>query len=141
MIAQMDRLSSEARSKNMAKIRNSDTVPEKVVRKYLHSKGLRYRKNDKRYPGKPDIVLRKYNTVIFVNGCFWHCHEGCKDFKLPKTNTAFWEKKLVKNAERDKLNYDKLKADGWNVIIVWECELRNNVRKEYLDKLYNKIIK
>ena len=137
----MDRLSSEARSENMAKIRNSDTIPEKIVRKYLYSKGLRYRKNDKRYPGKPDIVLNKYNTVIFVNGCFWHCHEGCKDFKLPKTNTAFWEKKLINNAERDKLNYDKLRSDGWNVIIIWECELRIGVRTECLDKLYNKIIK
>ena len=136
----MDKLSKEARSANMAKIRGSDTKPEEIVRKFLFSKGLRFRKNDKRYPGKPDIVLPKYKTAVFVNGCFWHCHKGCKDFSIPKSNTDFWETKLSGNVKRDESNYTKLKTGGWCVIIVWECELMNNVRDERLERLYREII-
>ena len=138
--ALMDNLTKEARSENMSKIRSHDTVPEEIVRKYLHSKGLRYRKNDKKYPGKPDVVLRKYRTVVFVNGCFWHCHTGCKEFSLPKSNTEFWTKKLQKNVERDDANRSKLLNDGWNVIVVWECELKKNNRDIRLESLYHDII-
>jgi len=137
----MDKLSQKARSENMAKIRNRDTVPEEIVRKYLFSKGLRYRKNDKKYPGKPDIVLRKFKTIVFVNGCFWHCHIGCKNFSIPKSNTDFWEKKLAGNVERDMINHNKLKAAGWNVLIMWECELCKRNREKSLEKLYYDIVK
>lgn len=114
----------------MSHIRSTNTVPEELVRKYLFSKGFRYRKNDKRYPGKPDIVLPKYKTVIFVNGCFWHKHEGCRYFVWPKSNVEFWKSKIEKNVLRDTKNYDELKSLGWQVLIIWECELK----KEYLPK-------
>ncbi len=116
--------SKEARSKNMSAIRGTNTKPEEIVRKYLFSKGFRYRKNDKRLPGKPDIVLPKYKTVIFVNGCFWHKHEGCKYFVWPSSNSEYWENKILGNVERDKKNYRELKDKGWNVLVVWECEIR-----------------
>lgn len=109
----------------MANIPGKDTKPEETVRKYLFSKGFRYRKNVSDLPGKPDIVLPKYNTVIFVNGCFWHAHEGCKWFVPPKTNTEFWERKFNYNRTRDKNNADKLLAMGWRVLVVWECEIRH----------------
>ena len=122
----MDKLTPEKRSWNMSRIKGKDTKPEVKVRKYLFSKGYRFRKNDKRYPGKPDIVLPKYKTVIFINGCFWHMHPGCKQSRLPKTNTDFWLNKLNKNVENDNRNYEKLRKSGLKVIILWECNLDKN---------------
>jgi DNA mismatch endonuclease (patch repair protein) len=120
----MDVHSKETRSYNMSRIRSTNTKPEEIVRKYLFSKGFRYRKNDKRYPGKPDIVLPKYKSMIFVNGCFWHGHEDCKYFVIPKTNTEFWVNKISKNIERDKQQAAELQEKGWNIIVIWECQLK-----------------
>lgn len=131
--------SSEVRSYNMSQIRNKDTKPEELVRKYLFSQGLRYRKNDARLPGKPDIVLPKYKTVIFVNGCFWHKHEGCKYFVWPKNNAEFWKDKIQRNVERDKRNQDDLSQMGWRVLIIWECELKGDSRDKTLEDLYTAI--
>lgn len=127
------------RSYNMSQIRAKDTAPEIMVRRYLFSRGLRFRKNDKRYPGHPDIVLPKYRSIVFVNGCFWHGHKGCKYFVMPKTNQEFWEDKISRNIQRDKENIRLLKKDGWKVITVWECELKKNPDK-CLDRLYHKIV-
>ncbi len=121
-----DLISAEHRSWNMSRIRGKDTKIEVEVRQYLFSQGFRFRKNDKRYPGKPDIVLPRYNTVIFINGCFWHQHNGCKNATIPKTRTNFWQEKLNKNVEKDKKNIDDLHKLGWNVITLWECELEKN---------------
>ena len=124
----------------MAAIRGKDTKPEILVRKFLFSKGLRYRLNNRKLPGSPDIVLKKYKTVIFVDGCFWHGHEGCKYFRLPKSNTSFWETKITRNIERDKETTQALTALGWKVIRIWECELRNKSNREAaLNKLLNDI--
>lgn len=117
-----DNLSPEVRSYNMSQIRNKETKPEEKVRKYLFSKGFRYRKNVRNLPGCPDIVLPKYRTVIFVHGCFWHVHQ-CERFKWPATNDLFWKEKLLQNVKRDKTNQEKLCADGWNVLVVWECDI------------------
>lgn len=127
------------RSYNMSRIKGKDTKPEELVRKYLFSKGFRYRKNEKKLPGKPDIVLPKYRAVIFVNGCFWHKHDGCKYFVWPKSNVDFWHNKLLSNSERDKRNYDLLEKSGWKVLIVWECELRKDLIEQTLDDLVRKI--
>ena len=135
-----DNHSPEIRSYNMSRIKSINTKPEEIVRKYLFSKGLRYRKNDKRYAGKPDIVLPKYRTIIFVNGCFWHCHAGCSDFVVPKSNQKYWLPKLERNRLRDKANEESLKQDGWHVIVVWECELKKRSREERLEKLYKEIV-
>lgn len=108
----------EQRSYNMSRIHGKNTKPEELVRKYLFSQGFRYRKNDVRLPGKPDIVLPKYKTVIFVNGCFWHAHEGCKYFVWPKNNADFWKKKIESNVARDNRNYQQLVQQGWKVIVV-----------------------
>ena len=110
----------------MSRIKGKDTKPEVLVRKYLFAHGYRFRKNDKRYPGKPDIVLPKYNCVIFVNGCFWHMHDNCKAARLPKTNTEFWKNKLEKNVENDIRNIKQLEKLGWKVLVIWECELEND---------------
>ena len=118
--------SPEKRSYNMSRIKNKDTKPEEKVRKYLFSRGFRYRKNDARLPGKPDIVLPKYKTVIFVNGCFWHKHEGCKYFVWPKNNAEFWKSKIESNVERDLREQEAIRSLGWQVIVVWECELKSN---------------
>ena len=118
-----DTITPEKRSWNMSQIRSENTKPEEFVRKYLYNAGFRYRKNDKRYPGKPDIVLPKYRTVVFVNGCFWHAHD-CKRAHLPKSNLSYWAPKIERNKARDEENQKKLKADGWKVIVVWECELK-----------------
>lgn len=124
----------------MSKIRGKQTKPEILVRKFLYSKGFRYRINVPWLLGKPDIVLAKYRCVIFVNGCFWHGHSKCKYATLPKTNTDFWKDKIEKNAERDRNNYKLLQDMGWNVIVVWQCELRNeNLRKKRLEALINQI--
>ena len=119
-----DRLTAEKRSWNMSRIRDKDTSIEVKVRKYLFSNGFRYRKNDKRLPGKPDVVLPKYHTVIFVHGCFWHRHPGCKDAATPKTRTEFWLDKFEKNVANDRAHYEALEADGWKVITLWECDLK-----------------
>ena len=135
----MDVHSKETRSYNMSRIKSSNTKPEEIVRKYLFSKGFRYRKNDKRYPGKPDIVLPKYRTIIFVNGCFWHGHKDCKYYVVPKTNTDFWLNKINHNIERDQKQINQLKMEGWNVIVVWECQLKNKMISERLKALENEI--
>lgn len=131
----MDVHDKETRSYNMSRIRGKDTKPEEIVRKYLFSKGFRYRKNDKRYPGKPDIVLPKYQTVIFVNGCFWHGHKGCKYFVMPKSNTEFWKSKIEKNIQRDLAAINANQNSGRKVITIWECQLKNN-REDTLSDLY-----
>lgn len=123
----------------MSRIRSTNTKPEETVRKYLFSKGFRYRKNDKRYPGKPDIVLPKYKTIIFVNGCFWHGHEGCKYFVVPKTNSDFWINKIHRTIERDKQQINKLTENGWNVIVVWECQLKAGMIDQTMLELINRI--
>lgn len=132
----MDVHDKETRSFNMSRIKGKDTKPEEIVRKYLFSQGFRYRKNDKRLPGKPDIVLPKYRTVIFVNGCFWHKHEGCKYFVWPKSNPEFWREKIEGNVERDKKKATELIEKGWRVITIWECELKSKDRAKTLEKLY-----
>lgn len=125
----------------MAAIKGKDTKPEIIVRKYLFSQGLRFRVQVRKLPGNPDIVLPKYKTVIFVNGCFWHGHEGCKYFRMPKSNVEFWKEKIERNIERDKESMQALFDLGWKVIRVWECELRNKAnREETLNKIYNDII-
>ena len=131
--------SKEARSYNMSQIKGKNTKPEEIVRKYLFAQGFRYRKNDRRFPGSPDIVLPKYKTVIFVNGCFWHGHNGCRYFIWPQNNADFWKNKITRNIERDTLNYDKLKASGWKVILVWECDLKPQKRADRLLQLCKEI--
>lgn len=126
----MDVLTKEQRHKNMSHIRSKETKPEDVVRKFLFSNGFRYRKNDKRYPGKPDIVLPKYKTIIFAHGCFWHQHPGCKAARIPDTNSDFWRDKFVRNIARDKKDQQRLKDLGWRVIVVWECEISNKSKRE-----------
>jgi len=116
--------SKETRSYNMSKIRSKDTKPEMLVRKYLHSQGFRYRIHVKTLPGKPDIVLPKYKVVIFVNGCFWHGHVGCKYYVVPKTRPDWWLNKITTNITNDRLATNKLLEQGWKVIEVWECELK-----------------
>lgn len=125
----MDRITKAKRSDIMSRVRCQNTKPEEIVRKYLFSEGFRYRKNDKRYPGKPDIVLPKYKTIIFVNGCFWHQHYGCKAAALPEANHQYWEEKLNKNVERDKQEIQQLKDMGWRVIVVWECEISSKKKQ------------
>lgn len=124
----MDVHSKEVRSYNMSCIKGKGTKPEEMVRKYLFSQGFRYRKNDKKLPGTPDVVLPKYKTVIFVNGCFWHGHEGCKYFVWPKNNAEFWKGKILQNIERDKRDFERLENAGWKVIVVWECELKKTFK-------------
>ena len=119
----------------MASIHSVNTKPEVLVRKYLWRNGFRYRKNNPRLPGHPDIVLRKYRTCIFVNGCFWHGHEGCKYFHYPKSNVDYWTKKINRNRERDKEEQKKLAEMGWHVIVVWECELKPDKREKTLTSL------
>ncbi|MDD6727892.1 MAG: very short patch repair endonuclease [Eubacteriales bacterium] len=136
----MDNHSKESRSYNMSRIRSTNSKPEEIVCKYLFSKGLRYRKNVKSLPGTPDIVLPKYKTVVFVNGCFWHGH-NCRYFKMPKSNTDYWNKKIVNNIQRDGKNYRLLSNMGWNTLIVWECELKKEKRKNTLEYLYYNIIR
>lgn len=135
-----DNHTPEQRHVNMSHIRSTDTKPEELVRKYLFSKGLRYRKNDRSLPGCPDIVLKKYKTAIFVNGCFWH-HHDCPRFKWPKTRPEYWGPKIRANEARDRENQKLLRECGWNVIVVWECQLKKDKRQETLDNTYAEIIK
>jgi DNA mismatch endonuclease, patch repair protein len=131
----MDKFTPSQRHHCMASIRSKDTKPELIVRHYLFAHGYRYRLNHPRLPGHPDIVMRKYRTVIFVNGCFWHGHEGCKNHVLPKTRTDYWHTKIERNRERDKEVQHKLARMGWHCITVWECQLKPKVKEETLQSL------
>ncbi len=122
----MDTLTSEKRSWNMSRIRRANTKPELAVRSMLHCMGYRFRISDKTLPGKPDIVLPKYRAVIFVHGCFWHRHQGCKYAYTPKSSLEFWSQKFEGNILRDKTNLSLLKKAGWLPIIVWECEIKRD---------------
>lgn len=135
-----DNHSKEIRSMNMSRIRSTNSKPEEIVRKYLFAKGFRYRKNVKKLPGCPDIVLPKYKTVIFVNGCFWHKHD-CPRFVWPSSNREYWIPKIQKNVERDNLNSIELQNMGWRIITVWECELKKKNRENRLEKLETEIKK
>lgn len=131
----MDKLTKEQRHHCMASIRGKNTRPEIMVRKFLFSRGFRYRLNHPRLPGHPDIVMRKYRTCIFVNGCFWHGHDNCRYFVLPKTNTELWKTKIERNRARDIEEQRKLASMGWHCITVWECQLKPAVRKQTLESL------
>lgn len=134
-------MTPELRSRCMSHIRSKDTKPEILVRKFLYSMGLRYRVNNRKLPGLPDIVLKKYKTVVFIDGCFWHGHEGCKYYRLPKTNVDFWRHKIAMNIARDYANGVDLRIAGWKVIRVWECDIKTKAKREVtLEKLYQKII-
>ena len=131
---------TEQRRFNMSRIRGKDTKPEMLVRSYLHAQGLRYRLHVKNLPGTPDIVLPKYRTAIFVHGCFWHCHEGCRYFVVPKTRTEFWMKKIGRNVANDLRQQSELVAAGWNVLTVWECSLKPKERADTLATLLEDIM-
>lgn len=136
----MDNLTKENRIKNMQNIHSKDTAPERIVRAYLFKRGLRYRIADKRYPGKPDIVLPRYKAVVFIHGCFWHQHPGCRRAVMPKSNVEYWKPKLKRNVERDKENIQELEQLGWRTFVVWECELSKEKRDATLDNLYKEIV-
>lgn len=125
----MDIWSKKKRSEVMAKINSKDTKPEKLLRSALHNLGYRFRIHRKELPGKPDVVLPKYNTIIFVHGCFWHYHEDCSEGRIPDTNTDYWREKLLKNVERDKKHKQDCEALGWNVAVIWECEIENDINQ------------
>lgn len=127
----------EQRSYNMSRVKSKDTKPEMMVRKFLHASGFRYRLHEKKLPGKPDIVLPKYKTVIFVHGCFYHGHEGCRYFVVPKTRTDWWLDKINGNRRRDATNYVKLSEANWRIITVYECELKPASREQTLQNLLN----
>ena len=128
---------SEQRSRNMSAIKSKNTKPEITLRKLLHSMGYRFRLHRKDLPGSPDIVLPKYKTVIFVHGCFWHRHENCKYATTPKTRKEFWEKKFIENINRDNLNQANLSLKGWKIIIIWECQLKGDIKKLIRELLPN----
>lgn len=139
----MDKMTPEQRHHCMSSIRSKNTKPEMMVRRYLFSRGFRFRINVKRLPGTPDIVLRKYRTVIFVNGCFWHGHEGCRYFVLPKSNTDFWREKIERNKARDLKARIQLRWMGWHVILIWECQLKSKEREVVLkgiERTLNRIL-
>lgn len=131
----------EMRSYNMSRIRSKDTKPELIVRKFLFGKGLRYRIHGRNLPGKPDIVLKKYKTVIFIHGCFWHSHEGCKSFKLPTSRLEYWVPKLKKNKQKDLVHLTELQSAGWKTIVVWECDLAKDKMNQTLMSLLRQIAK
>ena len=137
----MDVHDKETRSYNMSQFKGKDTKPEILVGKFLFSKGFRYRKNVKNLPGTPDIVLPKYKTCIFINGCFWHGHKDCRYFVTPKTNTDFWLSKINANISRDSIKEQQLISSGWNVIVIWECQLKKDKINLTLDSLIEKIQK
>ena len=136
-----DVMTPQQRHLCMSHIRSKDTKPEQLVRQALWHKGFRYRLHVKDLPGKPDIVLPKYKTAIFVNGCFWHGHKGCKDFVIPKSNTSFWLGKIGKNKNRDEQNITALISAGWKVITIWECELKKPVIEATLSELLQTLTK
>ncbi len=129
----------EIRSKNMAAIKGKNTKPEMLVRRFLHANGFRYKLHDKSLPGKPDIVLPKYKTVIFVHGCFWHGHEGCKYYVVPKTRTEWWLNKINGNIANDKKAIKALKKEGWKIINIWTCKLKKSGLSNTLKKLVARI--
>ncbi|MFZ6011988.1 MAG: very short patch repair endonuclease [Bacteroidota bacterium] len=129
----------ETRSYNMSQIRAKDTKPEILVRKFLFSKGFRFRIHDKKLPGKPDIVLRKYQTVIFIHGCFWHGHDECSYYVVPKSNTDFWVQKIKGNKEKDIKNLAKLIGTGWRVITIFECQLKPQTKLKTLNELLSQL--
>ncbi len=131
----MDKLTPEQRHKCMARIRSKNTRPELLVRRFLFAHGYRYRIHVKSLPGTPDIVMPNLHTVILVNGCFWHGHEGCPYFVLPKSNIEFWQKKISRNRNRDQKERLQLRDLGWHVIVIWECQLTSKIRKETLRSL------
>jgi DNA mismatch endonuclease, patch repair protein len=130
---------TEIRSYNMSRIKGKNTKPELLVRKFLFANGFRYRLNVKNLPGKPDIVLPKYKTVIFVNGCFWHGHKGCRYFVLPKTRTEWWLQKITETKSRDQKAEQELVKLAWKVIVIWECELKKNKLSATLSDLISEI--
>lgn len=134
-----DKMNPEQRHYCMSKVRSADTKPEMIVRRFLHSKGFRYSLHRNSLPGCPDIVLRKYHCVIFVNGCFWHGHPGCRYAVIPQTNSEFWKEKFTRNKERDAHNIALLENLGWITITVWECELKKNTREATLNNLATKL--
>lgn len=123
----------------MSRIKSANTIPEVLVRRFLFKEGFRYKLHDKKLPGKPDIILPKYKTVIFVHGCFWHCHKNCSYFIIPKSRKDYWIPKLEGNVKRDKKSLLELKKMGWKSIIVWECKLKKDKREKELIKLLNKL--
>lgn len=131
----------KTRSFNMSRIRSRDTKPELLVRKYLFSKGFRYKLHDKTLPGKPDLVFPKYKTVIFIHGCFWHGHKGCRYFVIPKTRTTWWLEKIDRNKELDAKNAAKLKKFGWKILTIYECKLKPGDRDKTLSNLAAKLAK
>jgi len=133
----MDHLTSKKRSWNMSLIRAKNTGPEMIVRRIVHRLGFRFRLHKSDLPGKPDIVLRKYKTVVFVHGCFWHQHKNCRRTNIPKSNRKYWIPKLARNVERDKINKKQLMKDGWRIVAVWECQIKDpeKVKFLFLDKL------
>lgn len=133
-----DSISKEQRSRNMSHIRSTNTSIEVKVRKHLFSKGFRYRKNVTSLPGKPDIVLPKYKTVVFVHGCFWHRHEGCKYATTPSSNSEYWQNKFSRNIENDKMHVQELNSLGWKVITVWECEIKKSF-DETMDRVIREL--
>ena len=136
-----DVLTPDQRRRNMAAIHSASTKPELALRLSLWHLGFRYLTNDKRLPGRPDIVLPKYRSVVFVNGCFWHGHKGCKNYTIPKTNTEFWTAKVARNQARDQEVWRKLEAKGWSVIIVWECELKKAAFDNTVFRVINEIVR
>lgn len=132
----MDRLTPEARSRLMSRVKGKDTKPEMAVRSYLHARGLRYRLHDRSLPGKPDLVFKSRKVIVFVHGCFWHGHSGCKKASTPKTREDFWRSKIETNAVRDRRSIRQLRASGWHVFIVWECRI--NERR--LARLFRQIV-
>jgi len=136
----MDSITPEHRSWNMSQVKGKDTKPELKVRSWLFKNGYRYRKNDKRLPGKPDVVMPKYRVVIFVHGCFWHRHPGCKNTRTPKSNIEFWETKFSRNVENDKRHVRELEDLGWRVITIWECELGNKTFEDTMKRVEQEIL-
>jgi DNA mismatch endonuclease (patch repair protein) len=136
----MDNRTKVQRSYNMSRIRSTNTKPELLVRKFLFANGIKYRLYLKELAGKPDIVIRKLNSVIFINGCFWHGHKNCKNAKTPVANQEFWVSKITSNHERDKKNIRLLKNDGWRVLVVWECQLDQKKLDKTLDNLVKKLL-
>lgn len=134
-----DRITPEHRSWNMSRIKGKDTKIEVKVRSWLFSRGFRFRKNDRRYPGTPDIVLPKYKTAIFINGCFWHRHEGCRYATTPKTRAEFWQEKFDRNVANDRKHKEELESMGWKVIVIWECELKKDRFEDTMIKLYGEL--
>ncbi len=130
-----DKLTPEQRHRCMSRIRSKNTRPEMLVRKFLFAHGFRYRVNVRTLPGTPDIVLRRFKTAIFINGCFWHGHEGCRYYVLPKSNVEFWERKIERNRNRDAANHMRLRLMGWSVVQIWECQLKPRKRHDTLEGL------